>query len=234
MFKFILTARELNLQWSFDSISNESLVTRARNNLTAKMMANPVATHFMFIDADIRFDPVGIFHMLAADKDVIGGLYPKKGYPIVYAVNLNEETEIDGRCFTVGSLGNGFLMFKKSVYGKLCHANPETKYSDEVHFGKDYEPHMYAIFDTMITREGRYLSEDWTFCERWTRLGGKIWAHGDVLLDHTGYHEFMGDLSKLPAFAQPTGDVSDLLVDDSMPDALVNTLKMLRPEKLPE
>ena len=233
MFKFILAAQDLKLNWSFDSISNESLVTRARNNLSAKMMYNQNATHCMFIDADIRFEPLSIFQMIAADKDVIGGLYPKKGYPVSYAVNLNEQTDIQGDIFTVDSIGTGFLMFKKDVYLKICHANPETKYVDEVFYGKEYEPFMYSIFDTMIIN-GRYLSEDWTFCERWKRIGGTIWAHGKVLLDHTGYHEFLGDLSKLPDFAQPRGDISDIEPDGEVPDALHNTLKMLRPEKLPE
>ena len=71
---------------------NESLVTRARNNLMAKMMTNPSATHFMFIDADIRFQPESILQMMACDKDVIGGLYPKKALPVNYVINLKRET----------------------------------------------------------------------------------------------------------------------------------------------
>ena len=41
-------------------------------------MANPEATHMMFIDADINFDAIDILHMLQHDKDVIVGAYPKK------------------------------------------------------------------------------------------------------------------------------------------------------------
>ena len=55
--RFILMASKMGLQWSLDTMVNESLVTRARNNLMAKMMTNKAATHFMFIDADIRFQP---------------------------------------------------------------------------------------------------------------------------------------------------------------------------------
>lgn len=76
--RFILMAQQVGLNWSLDTMVNESLVTRARNNLMAKMMTNTQATHFMFIDADIRFQPESIFQMMACDKDVIGGLYPKK------------------------------------------------------------------------------------------------------------------------------------------------------------
>ena len=53
LLRFVLMASKYNLQWSLDTMVNESLITRGRNNLMAKMMSNEKATHFMFIDADI-------------------------------------------------------------------------------------------------------------------------------------------------------------------------------------
>ena len=195
--RFILMASKSGLQWSLDTMVNESLVTRARNNLMAKMMTNQAATHFMFIDADIRFQPEAIFMMLAADKDVIGGLYPKKALPISYVINVKPGTQIINDIFPVDTMGTGFMMFKRHVYEKLCAAHPETKYVDDVGLGKQYEPTMYSIFDTEIDEKGHYLSEDWTFCRRWAKLGGEIYAHAKVLLNHSGHYEFAGDLSVL-------------------------------------
>jgi hypothetical protein len=176
---------------------NESLVTRARNNLCAKMMTNQAATHFMFIDADIRFEPEAIFGMIAVDKDVIGGLYPKKSLPIDYVVNLKNGGRIEGPIFQVDTQGTGFLLFKKHVYEKLIQAHPECKYVDDIGLGKQFEPFMYSIFDTVIDARGHYLSEDWTFCRRWQALGGDIWADSRVLLNHIGHYEFRGDLEAL-------------------------------------
>ena len=195
--RFILMASKSGLQWSLDTMVNESLVTRARNNLMAKMMTNEAATHFMFIDADIRFQPEAIFMMLAADKDVIGGLYPKKALPIQYVINVAPGTQIINDVFKVDTMGTGFMMFKRHVYEKLCVAHPECKYVDDVGLGKQYEPTMFSIFDTEIDEKGHYLSEDWTFCRRWARLGGEIYAHAKVLLNHSGHYEFAGDLSVL-------------------------------------
>jgi len=195
--RFILMASKTGLQWSLDTMVNESLVTRARNNLMAKMMTNQAATHFMFIDADIRFQPEAIFMMLATDKDVIGGLYPKKALPISYVINVKPGTVIMNDIFPVDTMGTGFMMFKRHVYEKLCAAHPETKYVDDVGLGKQYEPTMYAIFDCEIDEKGHYLSEDWTFCRRWAKLGGEIYAHAKVLLNHSGHYEFAGDLSVL-------------------------------------
>jgi hypothetical protein len=200
LLRFILMAQQLGLNWSLDTMVNESLVTRARNNLMAKMMTNTSATHFMFIDADIRFQPESILQMIACDKEVIGGLYPKKALPVNYVINLKRETKVQGDIFTVDTMGTGFLLFKRDVYVKLCAAHPETKYVDDVGLGKQYEPTMYSIFDCEIDEKGHYLSEDWLFCRRWSALGGEIWAHGKVLLNHIGHYEFVGDLSKMPQF----------------------------------
>jgi hypothetical protein len=122
-------------------------------------------------------------------------------------------------------MGTGFLLFKRHVYEKLCAAHPETKYVDDVNLGKQYEPYMYSIFDTVIDEKGHYLSEDWTFSRRWQKLGGEIWAHGKVLLNHIGHYEFQGDLDKMPKFSNAaksveTGD------EVEVPGALAAALDM--------
>lgn len=197
LIQFVMLAAKVGLSWSMDTMSNESLVTRARNNLMAKMMTNKAATHFMFIDSDIRFKPESIFQMIATEKDIIAGLYPKKAYPIEYNLNLQQQTKIQGPLFTVDTAATGFLMFKREVYEALIKAHPNTKYVDDVNLGKQFEPMMYAIFDCYIDDKGHYLSEDWAFCRRAKALGYEIWADNRVLLNHTGTHEFVGDLQKL-------------------------------------
>jgi hypothetical protein len=199
--KFILMAQQVGLSWSMDTMTNESLVTRARNNLMAKMMTNKAATHFMFIDSDIRFQPESIFQMMAADKDIIAGMYPKKAYPIALNLNIGSQTKIQGPIFTVDTAATGFLMFKRKVYSDLIAAHPNTKYVDDVGLGKQYEPFMYSIFDCYIDDKGHYLSEDWAFCRRAKAIGYEIWADTRVVLSHTGTHEFVGTADMFPSLS---------------------------------
>jgi hypothetical protein len=194
--RFVIAAERVGLKWAVDTQPNDSLVTRARNNLMAKMVSNQHATHFMFIDADIRFEPDGILNMLAADQDVIGGLYPLKKLPVSYVVNARPGGLV-GDLHEVDTIGTGFLLMKRGAIERMIAAYPETKYVDDTDFGKQYEPNMYALFDCEIDERGHYLSEDWTFCRRWSRLGGKIYAHMKVLLNHIGRYEYAGDLRKL-------------------------------------
>lgn len=226
--RFVLLAQQAGLNWSLDTMVNESLVTRARNNLMAKMMTNTAATHFMFIDADIRFQPESILQMIACDKEVIGGLYPKKALPVNYVINLKPETKIQGDIFTVDTTGTGFLLFKREVYEKMIAQFPETKYVDDVGLGKQYEPMMYSIFDCKIDQRGHYLSEDWLFCRRWQDMGGEIWVHSKVLLNHIGHYEFAGDLSKIDVIdrAKTAQSAEAGALPDNVPAALRDAVNM--------
>ena len=76
----ICTKHGIQLQLFF--LFNESLITRARNYCVDEFMRSS-ATHLMFIDSDIGFNPQDVIALLAmqsdeSDYDVIGGPYPKK------------------------------------------------------------------------------------------------------------------------------------------------------------
>lgn len=71
---------QLKLGISLEFCGNDSLVSRARNNLIAKAMSNEANTHLMFIDSDIAWNPTDIVRMILANKSLIGGIYPLKKY----------------------------------------------------------------------------------------------------------------------------------------------------------
>ena len=72
--------KDLGINATVHFCRNDSLVSRARNNLIAKAMSIPTATHFLFIDADITWSPFDILKLLVADKSIVGGIYPIKNY----------------------------------------------------------------------------------------------------------------------------------------------------------
>lgn len=61
-------------------IQGESLITRGRNNIVAKFLNDPLATHLIFIDADIAWNPIDVVKLVQHDKDIVGGIYPMKTY----------------------------------------------------------------------------------------------------------------------------------------------------------
>ena len=66
----------------FSFLFNESLITRARNYLVDEFLRSD-CTHLLFIDSDVHYNPQDVVALLALDKEVIGGPYPKK------AINWN-------------------------------------------------------------------------------------------------------------------------------------------------
>ena len=199
MLKFMAAANRLGLQFTVDTMVNESLIPRGRNSLVAKFLAfEPKSTHLMFIDADIGFEPEEIIKLMLADKDVVGGLYPKKALPVQYVVNKVPNSTKEGNLVEVANLGTGFMMIKREVIESIIRKKPELHYQDAIGLDPKFDPYKYALFDTLIdpvTKE--YLSEDYYFCKLWRDMGGKIWADLTIKLDHSGYYKFAGDASQL-------------------------------------
>ena len=188
--KWANTCRQLGLDWTMETMTNESLISRARNTLVAKFLNNPQSTHLMFIDADIGWEPWHLLVLLNRDVDVIGGLYPMKSLPVKWVVNGFDgaETGPDG-LQEVSKTGTGFMLVKRHVFDKLT-AHPAVKpFNNDIGLPKELDQHLRTYYDTAV-RENRYYSEDWTFSENWRDMGGRIWVDKRVLLKHTGTYTF--------------------------------------------
>jgi hypothetical protein len=197
---------------------HDSLITRSRNKILATFLDMQQATHLMFIDADISFDPAHVHRLLQFDQDVAAGMYPIKNidWPLlnkrltpqtdeaqIQELGLNfvgtplgtaEREERDG--FVTGSYaGTGFMLMKRAALERMALAYPETKY-ELAHTWprpKKQSPNQFALFDCMIEPETKiYLSEDFAFCRRWRQLGGKIWLDTKTRLTHIGSYQYTG------------------------------------------
>lgn len=87
MMRLVILCNKYDIQYTISTLANESLITRGRNTLTSFFMENKDATHLFFIDADIEFQPEDLLRMVAYDKPIVVGAYPKK------AVNWNSIIE---------------------------------------------------------------------------------------------------------------------------------------------
>jgi len=78
MMRLAILCNKYEIQYTVSTLANESLITRGRNTLTSFFMENKSATHMFFIDADIEFNPEDVLRMVAYDKPIVVGAYPKK------------------------------------------------------------------------------------------------------------------------------------------------------------
>jgi len=160
----------------FSFLFNESLITRARNYLVDEFIRSD-CTHLLFIDSDIHYDPRDVIALLALDKDVIGGPYPKKAinwgnianaarkhpdlepkeletlvgeyvFNVVKGTNQFQVTEP----LEVMEIGTGFMMIKRHVFDQMKDAYPMIHYKPD-HVGQahfDGSRYIHAFFDTVI------------------------------------------------------------------------------------
>jgi hypothetical protein len=135
----------------FEIAANESLITKARNILVEGFLKSD-ATHMLFLDADLGFDPQDVIRMIEADKDLIGGQYAKKkinwdvvkrvvaGVPDIppHAINavIAESTfrpigdQISFRLdqpVEVESIATGMMLIRREVFTKMAAELPEIE-----------------------------------------------------------------------------------------------------------
>lgn len=158
-------------------------VARSRNNLVADAIApGSDVTHILFLDNDIIPEPWHLDRLLAADKPLIGALYPKKQATLEWVMNTGEGSKIDaeGR-MKVKHLGTGFWLLRVAELRQHIEKHPEIKYGGDPHPGAI----RWDVFP-MHAKDGRYLSEDWAFCERWNADGFEVWVDTKCQLRHIG------------------------------------------------
>jgi len=215
-------AGSAGLDVSLSLLGYDALISRARSTLVASFLDNPTATHLLFVDADIAFEPQQVERLLGADKDFTGALYPLKSMDwdsipqrcVERGENLRQaalsyvgtfcpepERKQEGDFATAIYAGGGFQLIRRRAIEWMIEAYPETHFT-RVHgmpmsgARRDLAPsaNLYALFDSIIDREtGTYLSEDYSFCLRWRKMGGEIWLDTASKLTHTGPYEFVGD-----------------------------------------
>ena len=218
--KLLQEARNNQYKVHINTMGNESLITRGRNTMVSQFMDNEHCTHLLFVDADIAFQPKLVTKLLKYNKEVVSAIYPRKaiewqnlnyylkkgntdsieqkllGYNLNFADPLNIAME-DG-FVEVLDAATGFMLIKKDVFVKMREAYPELKYrSDQIINNKPYSSDWcYSFFDCMIDPDSkRYLSEDYTFCRRWQKIGGRIYSEIESPLTHFGTYAFRGNVS---------------------------------------
>ena len=157
-----------------------------------------VATHLLFIDADIGFTWRNVERLLCADKDVACGIYPRKhiylekikkileelpdatpddieARALGYNVNFDDPTNLQGEngFFKVNEAATGMMLVKREVFRKMFKKFPDRKYeTDQIVNGVSYKSDncydLFAVGPYQTLNQKRYLSEDYYFSRLWT------------------------------------------------------------------
>lgn len=176
----VLNARS-ELDVSLLTTESESHVTRARNNLVARFMAETDFQTLAFIDSDIAFDVQG-FARLAAMSGVRGAAVACKTpdytehlsvYPRIARADMPSEP------FEVDFLGSAYLMVDRTVFESLIASGAVNSYTDPI-IGQAWD-----FFRDGVDGDD-WLSEDYGFCKLLNEQGIPVVCEPSVVVAHYG------------------------------------------------
>tara|TARA_R110000822_G_scaffold193552_3_gene332004 strand:- start:19 stop:861 length:843 start_codon:yes stop_codon:yes gene_type:complete len=203
------------------SLLKSSLVTQGRNLCVANFLNESLEySHLLFIDSDIDFNTKTIARMLKADKDVIACPYPlktidwdkiwklvqegkikdadqlsKSGYTFPLKLEDKEKIIVEKGIIEVTHVPTGCTLIKKQVFTKMIKEYPELEIVQPTVINGKYEnkSNMYNFFDTLHDPKNKhYYGEDFGFCIKWAKVGGKCHILADESITHVGEYQFSG------------------------------------------
>jgi hypothetical protein len=181
-------AMQLGVSVILSDLSNCSIITMARNSLVHEFLKTD-ATELLFIDSDVIATADDILRLMAqsGDKDITTGAYPRRAKDQNFFADLyfdtNGNLEFEGSLMRVERAPTGFMLIQRHVLEQMIFVHPEWAYE------KSPTETVSAVFDFAIV-DGKYVGEDYLFCDRATSMGFKVYIDVDISLPHVGANEF--------------------------------------------
>lgn len=174
----------------------------------------PQSTHILFIDSDMGIPPELVTDMLMFNEPLVGCIYRQRKEPVSWAGSGTGEaqTERRGDFMLVEGVGFGCTMIRKDCITKMIEAYPELIDTRlQLHpAGETLKQtgtnRMLRFFEKLDLKERGIVSEDLSFCIRWRKIGGQVWANIGHKISHVGPYDYSGrylDVVEQQAQIQP-------------------------------
>lgn len=147
----------------------------------------------VFIDDDVIWQTGDMVRLIDYPVDLVGGIYPKKteesSFPIRAEAKEEYRTDPETGLVEVTGLPGGFMKISRKCVEEMVKAYPRTTKR-----GSHESSQFWPVFDPYELPDGDRLSEDFSFCQRYRDIGGKVWANFEFDMGHIGYKTFKGSL----------------------------------------
>lgn len=175
--------------------SYNAMIAHIRNVIVAKFLEDKAATDLLFVDWDVTWPANLLPQLLMRPVDVVSAIYPKrqdetdfffKPVPGRKKLIPNKTTGL----LEVGGVPAGFLRLSRRCLERMVKEYKDLAFAcSEAPGGV-----AWGLFDQL--HEGKIKTgEDYSFCERWRRIGGKVWVYPDALMTHTGMKTWEGNFA---------------------------------------
>ena len=193
--KTVAACQQQDIQLGVYTLSNESLIPRARNTCAAEFLKQDW-DKLLFIDADLSWEPEQALALIRSEEHLVGGSYPWKAFPLEVMFNPTDEHKQKyggGRTqgaflkFSEEANGLGEVAVKHLPTGFMCMTRSVlTELKDTYAAPYDYRGETHWEFFAAGVVGGQYLSEDWDFCEKAAAAGFQPYLNVNCVVTHHG------------------------------------------------
>jgi GT2 family glycosyltransferase len=177
----------------------------ARNRMV-KFFLDTDSDLLIMQDDDVAIAPTIVRRILEFDEAMVGIYLPQRrldlkryadhvraGLPPRAAAHataplIGPDTEQDNCILEVDKIGGGFLAIRREAFRQIDRADLAKEYA----FGLPGAQTTYkGYFNNLIEEDGAsYLGEDYSFCWRYKKAGGRIFAYKGPGITHYGIFGF--------------------------------------------
>lgn len=170
----------------------QSDICVARNTLFSDFLRSD-CTHCVTIDSDQGWTVKDLIRLLVVKKDFVAAAGVKKCWPPAFAVN---NSDAFGNAVNINHVSEEGLIEVTHVGFAFACVTKHWAIRMSQHFADLAYDNLtrttdYGIFMPMLLNR-RYLGEDFSACERWRSIGGKIYVAPEISLEHVGVKVFSG------------------------------------------
>jgi hypothetical protein len=192
------------------SLGYAEMLTRLHRYLPVEVLAGSLTfatdivrahedvTHVLWVDDDQWCDDVAIVsEMLALGLDVVGAPYTNKRMPTRWVhQRLFSNPPPQGDLLEVAGVGFGFTLTSVAALRKM--SQEAQVYTDHPHsdrvaniFGHLFYHPAQDAGNVVDQEDLALLSEDFSFCLRWRRMGGRVYIYAKAgIIHHAGPHDW--------------------------------------------
>lgn len=192
LFTDLLALQARGDEWTLQDECGNGQIHNARAHIVAHFLASDCDV-LVFIDSDVIWEAGALLKLIDHPVDFAAGIYPYRKDPVDFPVKWKGEGELWADETTglleVEGVPFGFVKLTRKALEQMVEHYPTT----EFHVDNAPGDKAWALFDDY--RIGRYkMGEDYSFCRRWTDIGGKVWVDPEIRMGHVGFKTFPGHL----------------------------------------
>lgn len=179
-------------------MGNGAFIELARNIFVKMFLEqHKEATHLFFIDADVQFPPSAFIGLIRSGLPICAGVYPRRQTPEDFPAKWAPHPTggglwVEDDWLLCERVPTGFLCIRRDIVEEMAAEAKQVP----IHGQEGLVP---WLFYTKFDSEGRFVGEDFSFCDDYVKKYGKmihVWP--DIDFVHGGfkgnYHNYLNRL----------------------------------------